>query len=103
MFDFFARNTINKGNVVSNGVIPMGRKPDLSTLDKDELIRLMGLPNHLRQTMLTVIALGEATATDVSKQTGKSRASESDYMNQLERMGYLKRRYAKRKVYFSPA
>ena len=81
----------------------MDQKPDLCKLDKNELIRLMNLPNHLRKTMLVVIALGEATATDVSKQTGKSRASESDYINQLERMGYLKRRYAKRKVYFSKA
>ena len=101
MFSFLTRNTINNGNIVTKRVMPMDRKPDLSTLDKDELIRLMNLPNHLRQTMLTVIALGEATATDVSKQTGKSRASESDYMNQLERMGYLKRRYSSRKVYFS--
>ena len=51
--------------------------------------------------MLAVIALGEATAMEVSKQTGKARPSESDYLNQLERMGYLKRRYATRKVYFS--
>ena len=86
----------------SEGDVNLNRKPDLSKLEKDELIRLMDLPNHLRKTMLVVIALGEATATDVSKQTGKSRSSESDYMNQLERMGYLKRRYAERKVYFSP-
>ena len=77
----------------------MIRKPDLRKLDKDELIRLMELPNHLRKTMLAIIALGEATATEVSEQTGKARASESD---QLERMGYLKRRYAGKKVYFSP-
>ena len=83
-------------------MIELNRKPDLSKLDKDELIRLMSLPNHLRKTMLVVIALGEATATDVSKQTGKSRASESDYMNQLERLGFLKRRFSVRKVYFSP-
>ena len=79
----------------------MNRKPDLRKLDKDELIRLMDLPNHLRKTMLVVIALGEVTATDVSKQTGKSRSSESDYMNQLERLGFLKRRYVERKVYFA--
>jgi len=80
----------------------MKDKPDLHKLDKEKLIRLMELPNHLRETMLAVIALGEATATDVSGQTGKSRSSESDYLNQLERMGYLKRRYSTRKIYFSP-
>ena len=77
------------------------KKLDLRKLGKDELIKLMELPNHLRETMLAVIALGEATSVEVSKQTGKSRATESAYLNQLERMGYLKRRYASRKVYFS--
>ena len=80
----------------------VGQKPDLHNLDKDQLIRLMELPNHLRETMLAVIALGEATATEVSKQTGKGRSSESRILNQLERMGYLKRRYSRRKVYFYP-
>lgn len=78
------------------------KKPDLRKMDKDELIRLLELPDHLKETMLAVIALGEATAMEVSEQTGKSRASESDYLNQLERMGYLKRRRDSRKVYFSP-
>jgi len=81
----------------------MNRKPDLSKLDRDELIRLMELPNHLRETMLAVMALGEGTATDVSEQTGKSRATESDYLNQLARMGFLKRSYSSKKIYFSPS
>ena len=79
------------------------KKPEIRKLSKEDLIRLMELPNHLRETMLAVIALGEATATEVSEQTGKARASESDYLNQLERMGYLKRRYSGRYVYFSLA
>ena len=78
------------------------KEPDLSKLDKQQLIRLIKLPNHLRETMLALIALGEATAKEVSEQTGKARASESDHLNQLERMGYLKKRYASRKVYYSP-
>lgn len=76
-------------------------KANLHKLDKEKLIKLMELPNHLRETMLAVIALGEATATDVSEQTGKSRATQSSYLNQLERMSCLKRRHARRKVYFS--
>lgn len=77
------------------------KKPELRNLEKNELIRLIALPNHLRDTMVAVISLGEVTATDVSKRTGKARSSESDYLNQLRRMGYLKRRHARRKVYFS--
>jgi len=79
----------------------MNRKLDLQNLDKEELIRLIELPNHLRDTMLAVIVLGESTATDISKRTGKSRATESNYLNQLERMGYLKRSYSSRKIHFS--
>lgn len=76
-------------------------KRELSNLEKNELIRLIALPNHLKETMLALISLGEATATEVAKETGKARASESNYLNQLRRMGYVKRRYAHRKVYFS--
>ena len=78
------------------------KEPDLSKLDKQQLIRLIKLPNHLRETMFAVIVLGEATAKEVSKQTGKARPSESSYLNQLERMDYLKRRYSSRMVYYSP-
>lgn len=73
----------------------------LHNLEKNELIRLIELPNHLRETMLAVISLGEATATEVSKQTGRARASESSYLNQLRRLRYVKRRFARRQVYFS--
>lgn len=74
--------------------------PELHNLTKDELIRLMELPNHLRETMLAVIALGESTATQIGQHTGKVRATESSLLNQLARMGYLQRRLANRKVYF---
>jgi len=74
---------------------------DLHKLKKEDLIRLMELPNHLRESMLAIIALGEATALDVSKQTGKSRASESDYLNQLFRMRYLKKRKRGRTAIFA--
>ena len=81
----------------------MNRKPDLSKLDKEELIRLMELPNHLRETMLAVIALDrEVTATDVSRRTGKARATESNVLNQLVRLTYLEKRKKGRTAYFSP-
>ncbi|MDH5689164.1 MAG: helix-turn-helix domain-containing protein [Candidatus Bathyarchaeota archaeon] len=77
------------------------KKADLTKLEKNELISLMQLPNHLRETMLALIALGEATARDVSNETGKARASESDHLNQLERMRFLKKRRAGRTVYYT--
>ena len=78
------------------------KEPDLRKLDKDQLIRLMELPNHLRETMLAVIALGEATAAEVAEHSGKARSSESEYLNQLRRMDYLKRRFSSRNACFSP-
>jgi len=61
----------------------------------------MELSDRLRETMLAIIALEKATATEVSKHTGRSRASESDHLNQLERMGWLKKNKEGKKVYFS--
>jgi DNA-binding MarR family transcriptional regulator len=83
-------------------MIKMKQKRNFQELDKNELIRLIELPNHLRETMLAVIALKEGTATEISEETGKSRSSESDHLNQLERMGYVRRRYSSKKVHFSP-
>lgn len=71
-------------------------------LDKDELVRLIELPNHLRKTMLAVISLGKANAEEVSEQTGRARASESDNLDQLQRMGYVKKKRAGNKNFFSP-
>lgn len=74
----------------------------MEKLDKSELMRLLKLPNHLRETMIAIIELKEATASQVSNHTGKHRATESAHLNQLERMGFLKRKYEHRNIYFSP-
>ena len=76
--------------------------PDLRKLNKDELIRLMELPNHLRNTMLALIGLGEATATEVSRKTGKARATESHCLNMLVLMKLVRKRKKGRTAYFSP-
>ncbi len=50
---------------------------------------LLSLPDHLRKTYVTVISKGECNATEVSNLTGRCRAMESNYLNQLSRMGWL--------------
>jgi ribosomal protein S19E (S16A) len=40
-------------------------------------------------------------AEDVAKETGRARAIESAYLNQLARMGYVKKGREGRRVYFS--
>ena len=79
----------------------MGEDVTLSKLSKKELIVLLKLPRHLQKTMISVFALSEVTATMVAERTGRARAVESSYLNQLERMGYLKRWRKGRVVYFA--
>ena len=62
--------------------------------------KLFFLPNHLRSTYLTVASKGECCAVDVSCSTGKSRAIESCYLNQLVHMGWLRKRKDKRQTVF---
>jgi len=50
---------------------------------------LLVLPDHLRKTYMTVMSKGECNATEVSNLTGRCRAMESNYLNQLVRMGWL--------------
>ena len=57
---------------------------------------LLSLPDHLRRTYMIVADRGECDATVVSNLTGRCRAVESNYLNQLARMGWLnKRRFSK--------
>jgi len=61
---------------------------------------LLALPDHLRMTYTTVAAKGECDATVVSKFTGRCRSVESNYLNQLSRMGWLNRRRISKTIHF---
>lgn len=60
----------------------------------------VSLPEHLRQTMQAIATFGEATALQVSDKTGRSRAAESDYLNQLVDRGFLKKVRRGREIIF---
>ncbi|MCQ5361905.1 MAG: helix-turn-helix domain-containing protein [Candidatus Methanomethylicia archaeon] len=62
---------------------------------------LLRLPDHLRKTMMALAKLVEARADEVAKITGRARAIESGYLNQLVRMGYVKKVRKKHQIYFS--
>jgi trehalose-phosphatase len=62
---------------------------------------LLSLPDHLRKTYMTVASKGECNATEVSNITGRCRAIESNYLNQLTRIGWLTKRRDSKKIYFS--
>jgi len=63
--------------------------------------RTLMLPDHLKPTMMALQQLGEATAGQVAEKTGITRATTSDYLNQIVRMGYLKKRKVGKVAYFS--
>lgn len=75
---------------------PSASLPD-SPLD---VTTLLSLPDHLRKSALALSTLGEGTATDLSKETSRVRAVESDYLNQLVSMGLIKKKRKGRDVYF---
>jgi predicted transcriptional regulator len=65
-----------------------------------DVTTLLSLPDHLRKSALALSTLREATATELSKETGRVRAVESDYLNQLVSMGLVKKKRKGRDVYF---
>jgi hypothetical protein len=64
---------------------------------------LISLSDHIRKTYLAVASVGECDAIAVSKKTGRCRALESNYLNQLCRMGWLNKRKDSRTILFSMA
>ena len=63
---------------------------------------LITLPDHLRKTYVVVASKGECDAVQVSNHTGRCRAIESNYLNQLSRMGWLHKRRISKAVHFRP-
>jgi len=70
------------------------------TTDK-RLFRILELPKHLQTTVLTLLKLGHATASEVSESTGKARAVESAYLNQLVIMKVARKERKGRKAFFA--
>jgi hypothetical protein len=62
--------------------------------------KLIALSDHLRKTYMTVASKGECDANGVSNLTGRCRALESNYLNQLCRMGWLNKRKVSKATLF---
>lgn len=61
---------------------------------------LLSLPAHLQLTVRVLAQYGEATASMVSTGTHRTRAVESDYLNQLARLGFVKKERRGKHVWF---
>ena len=62
--------------------------------------KLITLSDHLRKTYMTVASRGECDANVVSNLTGRCRALESNYLNQLCRMGWLNKHKVSKSTLF---
>ncbi|SES76632.1 hypothetical protein SAMN04488587_0867 [Methanococcoides vulcani] len=77
------------------------KESDEGIFDVLDVMTLLTLPDHLRATATALFELGSATAEDLAEKTHKERAVESNYLNQLVRMGHVVKGRSGRKVYFS--
>jgi hypothetical protein len=95
---------IHKLDEISEKMENLQPKKMESTIEFENLpmdaATLLSFPDHLRKSVLALCSLGEATAEMVAKETGRARAAESDYLNQLVSQGYIKKKRIGRKVYF---
>jgi DNA-binding transcriptional ArsR family regulator len=73
------------------------------TVGSLDVATLLSLPDHLRKSTMVIMKYEKAMAEDVAKETGRARAIESAYLNQLTRMGYIKKKREGRRAYFSIA
>jgi len=64
------------------------------------IAELLELPDHLRETLIALSVLEEATAREVAEKTGRVRNMESHYLNQLHRMRLIGKMRRGRRVYF---
>ena len=62
---------------------------------------IVELPKHLQETVLALKKLGEATASDVARVTGKARAVESAYLCQLVHVGKVFRVRKGRRCFYA--
>ncbi len=61
---------------------------------------LLLLPDHLRKTYITVASKGECNATEAANLTGRCRAVESNYLNQLAREGWIMKQRSFKEIHF---
>jgi predicted transcriptional regulator len=74
------------------------RTEEIRPVDSREILNL---PGSLQKTVLALVRLGSGPANRVAARTGRSRALESLYLNQLVQLGYVKKGRDGRTVYFS--
>lgn len=63
----------------------------MEALSSKQLYHVLELPKHLQVTILALIRVGSCTASEMAQITGKARAVESSYLNQLITLKFAKK------------
>lgn len=69
-------------------------------LSQKQLYQVLKFPKHLQVSITSLLKLGLASADQVAEVTGKARAVESAYLNQLATMKIVRKEHVGRKVFF---
>jgi hypothetical protein len=69
-------------------------------LSQKQLYQVLKFPKHLQVSLTSLLKLGLATADQVAAATGKVRAVESAYLNQLATMRIVHKERRKHRVVF---
>jgi len=70
-------------------------------LSQKQLYKVLEFPKHLQVSLTTLLKIGSASAEQVSSVTGKARAVESCYLNQLSIMRIVRKEHHGSTVFFS--
>jgi hypothetical protein len=69
-------------------------------LSQKQLYQVLKVPKHLQVSLTSLLKLGLASADQVAAVTGKARAVESSYLNQLAVMRLIRKEHRGRTVFF---
>lgn len=84
---------------IGNQISDDDNKGSMKRIDS---IGFLDLPKHLQETYRALLTTGkESTAVEIANRTSRQRPVESDYLNQLVRMNYVRKYRKGKKVYFS--
>ena len=70
-------------------------------LSQKQLYQVLKFPKHLQVSLTSLLKLGLASADQVASVTGKARAVESSYLNQLAVMRLVRKELRGYTVFFS--
>lgn len=63
-----------------------------------DAIAILSLPNHLRRSALAILKISKGHVSSISEITGNDENVESTYLEELTKMGYLRKQKTKSEI-----